>query len=157
MNTQAIIPALCLAFSTLLATPVSASKYPSLPDLPGADIRDQARIIIHLECETPLVEVDGQLYVIDRPLEVAFAEFDQLTFYLVVPARAGVFVTEGGTWTDSLLGSPLVEPLAYELLAEAVEANAHDPLGFEVMMPGQPAPTVPDVVVQPTDDDPDAP
>lgn len=145
--------ALCLAAATILPSPAQASSainYPLLPDLPGADISGQARIVIYLDQGLALVDVDGQLYAIgDRPLEVAFEGLDSMTLLFVVPPDTGVFVTEDGLWMDELEPSPVSRTLTYDLVDPLI------PFGFELQVPGQPAPTVPDIVIRPTENDPD--
>jgi hypothetical protein len=155
--------ALCLVAASILPSPAAASypdSYPVLPDLPGADISGQARIVIDLEQGIALVEVEGQLYALDdRPLEVAFDDLERITLLFVVPKDAGVFVTEDGLWTRELEPSRLSTLLAFDLF-DAFEAGALSPseteeFGFQIALPGQPAPTIPDVVIRPTEDDPD--
>jgi hypothetical protein len=145
--------ALCLAAATILPSPAeasSATNYPLLPDLPGADISGHARVVIYLDQGIPLVDVDGQLYAIgDRPLEVAFEELDYMTLLFIVPPDTGVFVTVDGLWMDELEPSSVSQTLTYDLVDPLI------PFGFQLAVPGQPAPTVPDLVIRPTENDPD--
>ncbi len=159
MNTNHRIPrpsfllAPCLAAATILPIPAEASpatNYPLLPDLPGADISGHAHIVIYLDRDIPLVDVDGQLYAIgDRPLEVAFEHLDYMTLLFIVPPTTSVFVTEDGLWMDELEPSTVSRTLTYDLVDPLI------PFAFELALPGQPAPTVPDVVIRPIENDPD--
>jgi hypothetical protein len=144
---------LCLAAATIFPSPAeasSATKYPLLPDLPGADISGHARIVIYLDQDIPLVEVGGKLYAIgDRPLEVAFEHLGYMTLLFIVPPVTGMFVTDDGLWMDEIEPSSVSRTLTYDLVDPLI------PLGFELATPGQPAPTVPDVVIRPIENDPD--
>jgi hypothetical protein len=140
---------LTASLSTNTAAASFTTSYPLLPDLPGADISGETRIVIHLDQDTPLVELDGQLYALDgRPLEVAFAGLDHITLLFVLPRDTGVFVTGDGLWTQEIDPSATSTSLAFDLFTT-------EELGFEIAFPGQPAPVIPDVVVRPTEDDPD--
>lgn len=157
-----LILAACLATASIQASPASAASgtiYPLLPDLPGADIYGEARLVIYLDQNEPLVEVDGQLYALGgRPLEVAFDGLDHVTLLFVVPRNAGVFVTEDGVWTQNLDPSSTSRMLAFDLpdmFGSTPPSSETEEFGFEVALPGQPGPTVPDVVIRPTEDDPD--
>jgi hypothetical protein len=157
MNTKHLITRPALALTAWLAASLlpnfsaasSATSYPLLPDLPGADIYGEARIVIYLDQDVPLVEVDGQLFALGgRPLELAFDDLESITLLLVVPLKTGVFVTENGIWTHEL--DPSITLVAFDLMV-----GESDELALELALPGQPAPTVPDVVIRPTADDPD--
>ena len=125
----------------------SAMTYPLLPDLPGADISGQTYVVIHLDRDTPLVDVDGQLFVIgDRPLEIEFES--RMTLLIVVPEGAGVFVTEGTAWVDALVPSAVSQTLTFDLVDSSLV------FGFELADPSQQAPTIPDVIIVPTQSDP---
>jgi hypothetical protein len=148
-----------LAAASILPTPAAASSstnYPLLPDRPGADIQGEARIVIHLDQDPPLVEVDGQLYALGgRALEIAFDDLDHVTLLFVAPLGSSVFVTEDGLWTQEIDPSITSKLLAFDVFEAS--GSGLDPVayGFEVALPGQSAPTIPDVVIRPTDDDPD--
>lgn len=154
--TRSTFPLLTLLASALIiptTASASASQYPQLPDLPGADVRGQARVLVYLDQEGSLVEVDGVIYSLGgRPLELAFDDLELITLLFVVPDGAGLFVTEDGVWTADLQPSTSSRMLAYDLFDTVPEPGE---FGFEVALPGQPAPTVPDLVIRPTDDDPD--
>lgn len=137
-----------------LGWPSSASALPLLPDLPGPDIRDQQHIIIHLDRSEPLVEVDGQLRALgQRPLELAADEIDDITLLFVLPYGAELFISENGEWMDTLDGSAVSNMLAYDLRNRTSGESVV--FGFEVGLPAQPGPTVPMIIVRPTEDDPD--
>jgi hypothetical protein len=148
-----LLVALSLVAAMILPSPAAASSattYPLLPDLPGADISGQARLVIYLDQGIALIDVDGKRYAIgDRPLDVAFEDLDTMTLLVIVPTDTGVFVTEDGLWVDELEPSPVSRTLTYDLVDPLI------PFGFELAVPGQPAPTVPDVVIRPTENDPD--
>jgi hypothetical protein len=116
--------------------------------------------VIHLDYDEPLVEVDGQLYALgERPLELGRDELERITLIFIVPTGATLLVTENGEWTTSLASSSSAA-LTFDVPATAFEAGmlGSEPIsfGFELTFGGQRAPTVPDVVVQPSDGDPDA-
>jgi hypothetical protein len=154
---------LLLAASLVVAGSLSSTaaasdlaSYPLLPDLPGADVRGEARILIHFQHDTPLVEVDGQLYALDgRALEIGLDDLDHVTLLFVAPPGTGMFVTEDGLWTEEIDPSATSELLAFDVFGSSVKSFVPEELGFELALPGQPAPTVPDVVIRPTRDDPD--
>lgn len=152
ISRPSLLLTLCLATTMVpsLAAAATATGYPLLPDLPGADISGQARIAIHLDQGLTLVELDGQLHALgDRPLEVAFDDLDRITLLFIVPQDTGILVTEDGLWIDELEPSAVSTVITFDLV---------DPLmtfGFELTLPGQPAPTVPDLVILPTENDPD--
>ncbi len=142
-----------LVMASVLSGPATASSnlsYPLLPDLPGADIQGEARIVIHLDEVEPLVEDGRQLFALGgRPLEIGFGDLDHITLLIVVPLGARVFVIEDGQVTDEI--DP---PITSEVVALDVYQKSGE-VGLAIALPGQPAPTVPDVVIRPTDDDPE--
>ncbi len=153
--TPVLTAALALASTAGASTYDPNASYPLLPDLPGADIEGEASIIIHLNQGRAVIELDGQFYDVgDRPLEVDFAGLARLTvFFMLTDAGDGLFVTEDQLWTDTLDTSPRSHAIAFDI---DIENDARFPVyEFEVTTPGQDAPTFPDIVVKPTQDDPD--
>ena len=125
-----------------------------LLDLPGPDIEGEPRIVIHLDQGRTTLDLDGLCYELHgRPLEVGFSGLDLITLLFVLPAGARLFVTEDDLWIDTLESSPWSSVVAFDLDHERL--GALDDLGFEFVGPGQPAPTLPDIVLKPTEDDPD--
>jgi hypothetical protein len=132
------------------ASASSTTSYPVLPDLPGPDIEGETQIVIYLE--DGLVQVGRLLYTLDgRPLEVSISDLEYLTLLFVVPPGSGVFVTEDGSWTQL---DPSSRVIAFDVFDSSVPESLPGELEFEVALPGQPAPTVPDLVIRPVDPDP---
>jgi hypothetical protein len=150
-----------LAAASLLPNPAAASsatRYPLLPDLPGADIEGETQIVIHFIYDAyqgyiPLVQVGEQLLALGgRPLELATSDLDLITVLFVAPRDSTVFVFEDGILTqelDPLSGSKF---RAFDMVGPS-SSGAEE---YDVMVApiGQPAPTVPDLVIRPTDPDP---
>jgi hypothetical protein len=72
-----------------------------------------------------------------------------VTLLFIVPPGSSMFVFEDGVWTQEIDPSTTSRLLAFDLFEWPEE------YGFALVEPGQPAPTVPDIVIRPTDDDPD--
>jgi hypothetical protein len=163
MKTHYLIPCFSLALAAAsllpnLAAASSTTRYPLLPDLPGADIEGEAQIVIYFVYDDyhqiiPLVQVDGQLFALGgRPLELATSDLDFITLLFVAPRDSTVFVFEDGDLTqqlDPLSGSKF---RAFDMVGPSTSgAEVYDVMVAPI---GQPAPTVPDLVIRPTDPDP---
>jgi hypothetical protein len=125
--------------------------YPALSLTGDATVDGQAGVFFYLLDDRALVErIDGCFYEVDVPvLEIDFDDLDQVTLVLELPeypAGAQVYVTDRGDLIEkvNLRGSSFTYVLTYG--AE---------LGFEIAMPGMPAPTVPVLVTKPTTDGPE--
>jgi hypothetical protein len=141
-----------LVVASLLPNVASASttSYPVLPDLPGPDIEGETQIVIYLE--EGLVQIGRLLYALDgRPLEVSISDLEYLTLLFIVPPGSGVFVTEDDMWTEL---EPTSRVIAFDVFDSSVSHALPGDLEFEVALPGQPAPTLPDLVIRPVDPDP---
>lgn len=125
-----------------------AADFPPLPALDGADFSDEPGIVLHLEQHRGVVDLDGCLYEVDRPLAVAFADLEQVMFVIELHGTgesAELFVTDeaGGVELYSVDGPLFTVPM-----------GADTSMSFEVATPGQSAPTVPVVVAKPIEEDP---
>ena len=134
-------PALTLGCEEVVATD---GNYPPLPATDGdtPDVSGEAGVVLYLQRDRALVEIDGCLYQLDRPLLIDVDPFDTVTLLVVLlePEDANrVFVSEFGEWTETL-ESP--GSFSYTL------PRGHE-VGFEIAGPTQPIPTVPVVIARP--------
>ena len=126
-----------------------AAIYPALPEPSGtADLSAEAGLIIHIEEARALVELDGCLYTVDRPLLVDFDGLDFITLIVELPASTShseVYVHDAaGAALYTVTGSSLT--YVWEPTQE---------VGFELAAPDQAAPTGPIVVAKPTSGNPE--
>ena len=122
--------------------------YPPLPRTEGTDLSGEAGVELHLQRHRAVVDLDGCLYGVDRPLEIDFADLEQVTLLFELHgagAESKVFVTHtsGGVEALTVRGSTF----DYTMSAE-------ENLGFEPATPTQAAPTVPVMIAKPKDGDP---
>jgi hypothetical protein len=126
----------------------------SLPHYPDAlEALPDPVLSIDLDEDTVVLTLDGIRYEVNHRHVVALDLPRSDTLHVVVDLpddAVGLFVTIDGVWIDNIVGKEGGDvPLDFELLPPNGE------LGFEIAMPGQRAPTLPDVVIVANDDDPD--
>jgi hypothetical protein len=115
----------------------------------------ETRIII-VDLEQGVMQEDGLTSEIENGvIEVPVGDLDLITVLFIVPPNAGVFVTEDGVWTETLVPSETSRLLAFDLIEPRVPASVPEEFGFEIALPGQSAPTLPTVVIVPTDEAPE--
>lgn len=156
---------IALSFVTVIATQSTAwasvtscdpiynpsTSYPVLSYSEVPSINGEEGVFIYLLDDRALVEHDDAcLYEVDETvLEIDFGNLEEVTLVFELPdyaAGATVHVTQKGVLIESLR----LEGGSFTyILAEDSE------LGFEISIPGMPAPTVPVVVTKPTTDDPE--
>ena len=130
--------------------PADYTYYPLLPDLPGADIRGEAGVVVLLSQDRVLVEVEDQLYELGgRPLEIGFDGPTQVTVLFELPddAPPTLLITDSSGWTETVTAH--LGTFDYTL-------SPGDPsVGVELATPSQAAPTRPDIILAPIEDEPE--
>lgn len=126
------------------------APYPPLPASWGLDMYARDGVVLFLQTHRGVVQLDGCLYELDRPLELDAYGLDHVSLLIELPdhsAGAQVYVT---TEDGVLLEVLDINAGAFEyLLTEGLS------LGFGVATPGEPLPTIPVVITKPIDDDPE--
>lgn len=127
-----------------------SASYPSLPEREGAaDISGEAGVVVYMHEARALVELEGCIYRVDRPLLVDFDGLDFFTLLVELPdhsAGAEVYVSEDGEWMETLT---LSSSFSY-----VIEPGGGE-LGLELATPGLTAPTRPIIVAKPTTGNPE--
>lgn len=125
-----------------------SARYPRLPEVEGADVVGEPGVLVHLQHHRGVVELDGCLYELDRPLEIDHDGLGVVSVLLELHDAGGTF--ELFVSSDAAVEThSLAEPFAVFSLGPSSPS-----LGFELAAPGQSAPTVPVVVAKPVDEDP---
>lgn len=136
---------LLLALQLLLGLSLSLSPI-ELGDHP------EPVLAIDLDEDPVVLDFDGARHQLenDHSVVLDLPQHEALHVVVDLPEDAvGLFVTIDGAWVDTIAAAGGFMPLDFEVLPTSGE------LGFEIAMPGQRAPTLPDVVVVTKDDDPD--
>lgn len=126
-----------------------AKTYPNLPQTGSPDLSGEAGVQLHLQHQRGVVELDGCLYELDRPIEIEFAGLDQVELLFEVYGASAwdlVFASEDGE-LDAVI------EVGDGSFTRTMTPASGD-LGFELASSGQGAPTTPVVIVKPIEDDP---
>ena len=128
-----------------------STTYPALSRTGSATLSGDAGLFLYLLDEHALIETSGGCLhdVGTTTLVIEFGEYEQTTLVFELPEHqdgARVYVSEDGAWVETL-------ELGGDSFAWVV--NPGSSVGFEIAAPGQPAPTVPVVVIKPTSDGPE--